>query len=122
MARFGRRPAGGFRSPGRWDRVAVAPEQIFHRSDAAVITAGRAIDLGALARDVAAAAAFALAAAMALPERNELRTARPGVGAQRFLRDTLSKRRACSGRQHDSKDRQPSPGVTVITQLAAFRT
>src|SRR5262245_19982864 len=47
--------------------VAIASQQFFHCPDAAWVTAGFAIDLGVLARDVRAAGTFALAAAMAQP-------------------------------------------------------
>src|SRR5216683_5977789 len=90
----------------RWHGIAVAPQQLFHRPDAAVVAAGAAIDLGVLARYVPAAAAFALAAAVALSERDELSAARPGIGAERLLTCALcdgSGRRWHQG--EDSEDR-----------------
>src|SRR5260370_27205827 len=88
--------------------IAVAPQQLFHRPDTAVVAAGPAIDLGVLARDVAAAGAFALAAAMLLPERDKLRAARPGIGAECLLTQALCDGSGRGGRQHqreDSEDR-----------------
>src|SRR5882757_11167617 len=62
--------------------VAVAAQQLFHRPDTTFVAASRAINLGVLERYVSAAGAFAFAAALAFPERDELRTASPGIGAE----------------------------------------
>src|SRR5882672_12590173 len=90
----------------RWHGIAVAPQQLFHRPDAAVVAAGPAIDLGVLAGDVPAAAAFAFAAAVALPERDELSAARPGIGAERLPTCALCDRSGRGGRQHQGEDRE----------------
>src|SRR5712671_1059954 len=113
----------------RWHGIAVAPQQLFHRPDAAVVAAGAAIDLGILARYVAAAAAFALAAAVALPERDELRAACPGIGAECLLACALRDGSGRGGRQHQGEDREdrsvhglpPSSGSTLNTTILARR-
>src|SRR5712664_3403024 len=86
--------------------IAVAPQQLFHRPDAAFVAAGPAIDLGVLARDVPAAAAFALAAAVALPERDKLCATRPGIGTERLLTCGLCDASRRGGPQHQGEDRE----------------
>src|SRR5216684_299046 len=102
--------------------IAVAPQQLFHRPDAALVAAGRAIDLGVLARDVPAAA-FALAAAVALPERDKLCATRPGIGTERLLTRTLGDGSRRDGPEHQGEDREDrSVRGSLVVQLRRPRS